>query len=124
MEKDSKKDIKTMIFLHVLLAVYSLAAVCSKIASGSSFLSGKFIIFYGLLLVILFGYAVAWQQVLKRIPLITAFANKAVTVIWGLLWGLILFDEGITVPKVIGSVVIIAGIITVVKSDEVKSDAE
>lgn len=114
---ETKKDIKTMIFLHLLLAFYSLAAVCSKVASGSSFLSPKFIVFYGALLFILFGYAIAWQQILKRIPLITAFANKAVTVIWGLLWGLVLFDEDISIMKIVGSVVITMGVITVVKSD-------
>ena len=114
---ETQKDIKTMIFLHLLLAFYSLAAVCSKIASGSSFLSPKFIVLYGALLFILFGYAIAWQQILKRIPLITAFANKAVTVIWGLLWGLILFDEDISIMKIVGSVVITMGVITVVKSD-------
>ena len=33
-------------------------------------------------------YAVGWQQVIKHLPLTTAYANKAVTVVWGILLGL------------------------------------
>ena len=63
-------------------------------------------------------YAILWQQILKKIPLITAYANKAVTVIWGLIWGMIIFNETIIVQKLVGAVVIVAGIVMVVKSDE------
>ena len=38
-------------------------------------------------------YAIGWQQVIKRMPLTTAYANKAVTLVWGLVWGLLLFHE-------------------------------
>ena len=116
-KRNTKEKIKSLIFLHVILAFYSLAAVCSKLASGAEFLSFNFILFYGLLLLILFGYAIAWQQILKRLPLVTAFANKAITVIWGLIWGFVIFGEGFTVPKLIGSAVIISGVVLVVKSD-------
>lgn len=51
-------------------------------------------------------------------PLTTAFANKAVTIIWGMLWGVLIFRESITPAMIIGSVVIIAGIWLVVTSDE------
>ena len=50
-------------------------------------------------------------------PLISAYANKGVTVIWGLLWGYMIFDEAITVRKVLGAAVIIGGIILIVTAD-------
>lgn len=78
----------------------------------------KFIIFYGIVLVILFGYALVWQQLLKKLPLVTAYANKAVTVIWGLLWGTIIFKEKITLFNILGAALIILGIYVVVKADE------
>lgn len=56
-------------------------------------------------------YAIGWQQIIKRIPLTLAFANKSVTVIWGLIWGVVFYHEQITTCKVIGAILIINGII-------------
>ena len=63
-------------------------------------------------MILLLGiYAVIWQQVLKHLPLVFAYANKAVTVIWGLLWGYLIFSEEVTPNKVLGAVIVIAGIV-------------
>lgn len=112
-----KEKIKPYIYLHGLLFIYSLGAVCSKMAGKAEFLSVPFFLFYGLVLVDLFVYAIVWQQILKMLPLVTAYANKAITVIWGLLWGMIIFKETITIWNLIGAVVIIIGIYMVVKAD-------
>ena len=52
-----------------------------------------------------------WQQVLKRLDLSVAFANKGITIIWGILWGILLFGEKITFGMVIGAIIVIAGIV-------------
>lgn len=114
----SKISIKNLIFLHILLFFYSLASVCSKMAASYDFLTKGFIVYYGLVLVILAVYALLWQQILKRMPLTVAFANKAVVIIWGIVWGMVLFGESLTPGMVVGSVVIIAGIVLVVSDDE------
>lgn len=95
----------------MLLAVYSFSTVCSKMASGYAFLSRGFIIFYALLICLLGVYAVFWQQIIKKLPLTLAFANKAVTVIWGMIWGFLIFHERLSIGKFIGAAVIIAGIV-------------
>ena len=118
MKKLNKEKIMPFVQLHILLFLFSLGSVCSKIAGQAEFLSMKFIFFYGLVLVILFGYALVWQQILKKLPLVTAYANKAVTVIWGLLWGTIIFKEQITIWNILGATIIIFGIYMVVSSDE------
>ena len=118
MKKLNKEKIMPFVQLHILLFLFSLGSVCSKIAGQAEFLSMKFIVFYGLVLVILFGYALVWQQILKKLPLVTAYANKAVTVIWGLLWGTIIFKEQITIWNILGAAIIIFGIYMVVSSDE------
>src|SRR5574344_1071401 len=112
----TKKHIiaKNYLFLHALLLLYSFGAICSKLAAGEAFLSVRFCIFYGLVLGNLFIYAILWQQILKRLPLTTAFANKAITIVWGLLWGKLFFGEKITLPKLLGSLVIFVGICLVV----------
>ena len=63
-------------------------------------------------MILLLGiYAIGWQQIIKRIPLTLAFANKSVTVIWGLIWGAIFYHEQITIGKVVGAMLIISGIV-------------
>lgn len=104
---------KTRIFvsLHILLALYSLSSVLSKLASNMRLLSIRFCLCYGGIIALLGVYALAWQQIIKRIPLTTAFANKAVTVVWGLVWGLLIFHEAITPGKLAGAVLVMTGVI-------------
>lgn len=117
MNEMQKEKIKSLVYLHILLFVYSLGAVCSKMAGKLPFLSFSFICLYGLVLLDLFVYAIVWQQLLKRLPLVTAYANKAVTVIWGLLWGMLIFKETLSIWNILGAIVIIIGIYLVVRAD-------
>ncbi len=112
-----KSDIKYIIILHIFLGIYSLTGVASKFAAAEDFLSFKFILFYGLVLFGLFIYAIGWQQIIKHMPLISAYANRGVTVIWGIVWGYFIFSEEITVRKLIGAAIIICGIVFIVTAD-------
>lgn len=118
-----KTSPKMYLALHLLIMLFSLSSVCSKLASKQPFLSFKFCLFYGLVLVILALYALCWQQIIKRMPLTAAYANKAVTVVWGLVWGLLIFNENITAGKVFGCIVIIAGVLLFAFSDEEPKEA-
>lgn len=113
-----KKEVKVIIVLQIILFMYSLFGICSKFAAQQEFLSFKFILFYGIVLVNLAVYAVCWQQIIKRLPLVTAYANKAVTVIWGLVWGVVFFREQIAPAQIIGAIIIIIGIVLVVTEKE------
>lgn len=114
---ENKIYIKDYMFLHATLLVYSLGGIFSKIASSKEFMSFQFIIYYGLVLLTLVVYALLWQQVLKRFPLTKAFANKAIVIAWGMLWGIIFFQDNINLNKIFGSFIIMLGIIMVVSSD-------
>ena len=109
---------KLFLLLHISLLFSSLSGVCSKMAENQEFLSIPFFFYYGLVLVIMFGYAIAWQQILKRMPLTVAYANKPVSLIWGMVWGTLIFKEGITWKMILGAVIIFAGICLVVSEDE------
>lgn len=113
-----KKNIKWFIFLHIIIAIFSTSGICSKLASGYDPLTKNWIFFYGIVICILGFYAIAWQQVLKHLPLIATYANKAVTTIWGMIWGATLFAEKITVQRVIGALIVIVGVYLVVAGDE------
>lgn len=106
-----KNKAKTFILLHLMLMVYSLSGVCSKMASKQKFLSFKFCLFYGCIILLLGFYAIAWQQIIKRLALTTAFANKAVTIVWGIIWGIIFFQEKVSVNQIIGAVIVIVGVV-------------
>ena len=103
--------IKTLFALHMLLMVYSTSGTLSKLAAGVDFLSIEFCIYYGGVLLLLGFYAIGWQQILKRLSLTTAFSNKAVTIVWGIIWGALFFFEPITLPKAVGALLIIAGVV-------------
>lgn len=116
-EKNVTK-IKGFALLHSILLVYSLGCIFSKLASKEEFLSSKFIVFYAIVLLIMAFYAIMWQQVLKQMNLVTAYANKAVTVIWGLIWGAVIFKESISVFNIMGTMIIILGVYFVVTGEE------
>ncbi len=106
-----KTNILAYIIMHIAFLLYSFYTVTGKIAAKYDFLSFHFCLFYCVLIAILFVYAILWQQVLKVIPLSFATANKAATIVWGMLWSFLFFKEEITLKKILGAGVIIAGII-------------
>ena len=112
------KNTKTILALNVLLMFFSLGGIFSKLASKQSFLSLKFILCYGSLLFIMFVYAIGWQQIIKRLPLTMAYANRAVTIVWGIIWGLLFFNEKLNLGKIIGAVIVIAGVLLYVTESE------
>lgn len=104
--------------LHMLLIFYSFSGVLSKLASKEAFLSPMFILIYAGEIFVLFVYAIVWQQILKHIPLTVAFCNKSVSMIWSMLWGVILFQETITVTMLIGAAIVLVGVFLVVTANE------
>ena len=94
-------------------AVLQVAIVMSKMAAGESFLSFRFMLFYGLEIVILGVYAIVWQQIIKRMQLSIAYCNKSITLLWSLVWSVVIFSEAITIKNIIGVLVVILGIVII-----------
>lgn len=113
----SKGRLRILLVLHILLAVYSTSGIFSKLAAGEPFLSTRFCLYYGAIIVLLGIYAIGWQQIIKRIPLTAAFANKAVTVIWGLIWSALIFHESVTLGKLVGVILVVSGVVLFAKAD-------
>ena len=111
-------NLKNYILLHVLLMVYSISGILSKLAAKVVFMSIPFILLYLGIVFLLGIYAIFWQQIIKALPLTIAYANKAVSVIWGLVWEILFFHEKLTLGKLIGICLIVTGIILFCKSDE------
>lgn len=109
--------VKTLFALHLLLMVYSVTGILSKLAAGVDFLSWQFVALYAGVLALLGAYAIGWQQILKRMPLTSAFSNKAVTIVWGIIWGFLFFHEPLTAGKAVGAVLIVAGVVLFAHAD-------
>lgn len=107
-----------LLLLHISLFFSSLSGVCSKMAANQKFLSLSFFFYYGLVLAIMFAYAIVWQQILKRMPLTVAYANKPVALVWGMIFGSVFFAEKVTLLMVLGAGIIFAGIFLVVSENE------
>lgn len=96
--------------LHLSLVLNSVIGTFSKLAGRARPWSGKWILYFFLVFFCMALFALAWQQILKHMSLTFAFTNKPVTIIWGLLWGAVVFGEPVTANMIIGSLVILAGV--------------
>ena len=119
--KDQKKkcQVKDILMLQIVFFIYSINSVVAKFASAQEPFSLNFILLYGLELCVLGVYAILWQQLIKRMELSVAYSNKAVVLLWAMVFGALLFKEQITLTKVAGILLVIVGIV-VLNSEEVK----
>lgn len=104
------RNLKHFGFLHIILFFYSLVGIFSKSASQHNFLSPDYIKNYLGVIIIMGVYAVLWQQILKIIPLTTAYSHRAIITVWGVMWGIFVFHEKIRAGMIIGIILIIIGI--------------
>ena len=112
-----KVDKKVFLALHLLLLLFAGTTVLSKLAAGENFLSLRFCLFFGGEFVLLGIYALGWQQILKRLPLTVAYTNKAVTLVWSMVFGVLLFHERIQLKQILGCALAVAGVLLFVKAD-------
>ena len=100
---------KLILALQLVVMLYTLSSVAAKMASGQAFLSLPFIVYYGVEILILGFYAIAWQQIIKRCDLSAAYANRSMAILWSLVWTVIFFHEALPVKNIIGVLIVLAG---------------
>ena len=113
-----KISLKTVLALQLVVMIYTLSGVAAKLASGQEALSMKFLLFYGIEIMILGIYAIAWQQIIKRCELSVAYANRSMAILWSLVWTVLFFHEALTIKNVIGVIIVFAGTMIVNSDDE------
>lgn len=110
-------SIKNIIILQAIIAIYCFSTVAAKFAAGQEFLSLGFIIIYGIEIAILGLYAVLWQQIIKKVDISVAYANRSMGLLWLVVYAILFFHEDISIKNVIGVIIVMAGTI-IVNSDE------
>lgn len=119
-----KVNIKDILILQLAVVLFSGASVMSKFASGEDFLSIGFILFMGIEVVILGLYAILWQQLLKRFDLSIAYANKAMVLLWYMVWAMIIFKEQVGIKNYIGVAIVIVGILFINRPEKLEAGSE
>ena len=108
-----KNTVFDIFLMYVSFFVYSLSSIFSKIASKQDFLSMKYILCFAVIILILGIYAVLWQQILKKIELSVAMANKPIVLVLTLIWAKLFFNEEISIKVLIGIFLIFSGIVII-----------
>lgn len=106
-----------LLILQGAVCLYTLSGIAAKYASNYEFLSFGFIVCYGLEILVLGIYALIWQQIIKRVDISVAYANRSMAIFWSMLWAFLLFKEQITLQNLIGVALIFVGT-WVVNSDD------
>lgn len=109
-------SVKWLIILQAVVVIYTTAGIFAKLAAAQPFMSLGFVLLYGAEIGVLGVYALLWQQVIKRVDLSIAYANRAIALIWSMLWAFFLFGEEITPKNMIGVVIVVIGTM-IVNSD-------
>lgn len=86
---------KDYIQLHLNILLFSLTSVFSKAASvqlNRGGIKNPLLYVFLFLMVANCGiYAIAWQKVIKKFSLSTAYANRSVYLIWSQIWAVLIF---------------------------------
>ena len=102
-----------ILLLQAVVLLYTTAGIFAKLASAHALLSLPFLLLFGAEFAVLALYAVLWQQLIKRIDLSFAYANRATAIVWSMLWAAVIFHEALTVQNFIGVGIVLAGTVLV-----------
>lgn len=110
MEAERKKvQWKEIAVLQFAVMIYTLSSVAAKQAALYNALSWPFLVWCGIEILILGVYAIIWQQLIKKIDLSIAYANRSMAILWSVIWAVIFFKETITIQNMIGVIIVLAG---------------
>lgn len=112
-----------ILLLQLVVGIYSVNTVIAKLVSGQKVFSPAFIGLLFLEVCVLGVYALLWQQLIKHFELSVAYANKAMGLIWSLIWSIVLFHEGVKWNQLLGIVLVMIGIICM-NGEEKKTEKE
>lgn len=96
--------------------IYACTCIFTKMASQQEMLSLPYLLWIAGAVGVMGVYAILWQQVISRMMLSTAYMFKGTSLIFVLLISALLFGETITANNLIGSAIIVLGIVLYAKA--------
>lgn len=111
--------VKSIVFGIIIYCLFSLSSVFMKFASSQTNLIYKGL-YYCISIGMLGIFSILWQKLLNKLNLTKAYFFKSTTIIWGLIYGALIFKEKISLYMIIGVIISLIGIIIVLgeKNDE------
>lgn len=110
------KSFKTYLALIGVNLVYACTSIFTKMASQQEPMSFPYLLWIAGAVGVMGVYAMLWQQVISRMSLSTAYMFKGTSLIFVLLISALLFGETITINNLIGSAIIVLGIVLYAKA--------
>ena len=111
------EKVKIYVQLHLNILLFSLTGIFSKLAAieyDENGLHSKLLYIFILLMILNCAfYAIAWQKVIKKLPLSTAYANRSVYLIWSQVWAVFIFHENLSMFNIIGMLIVFCGVLVV-----------
>lgn len=116
---------KDIVILQLIIMIYTFSSICAKLASGQETIF-RLLLFTGLEFLCLAVYAVLWQQAIKKFDLSVAYANRAMVLLWSMIWAVLVFHDTITLKNILGVGLVIAGtfVINTEKDASMQKEAE
>ena len=99
---------KDILILQLIIMIYTFSSICAKLASGQETIL-RLLLFTGLEFLCLAVYAILWQQAIKKFDLSVAYANRAMVLLWSMIWAVLVFHDTITLKNILGVALVIAG---------------
>ena len=114
---------KDILILQLIIMIYTFSGICAKLASGQETLF-RLLLFTGLEFLCLAVYAILWQQAIKKFDLSVAYANRAMVLLWSMIWAVLVFHDTITLKNILGVALVIAGtfVINTEKNQELPTE--
>lgn len=109
---------KHVLALLLIYLLYAFEPVAAELTSHQDMLSWQFWLGLGAVIGILGLYAICWQQILKHVDLSVAYMFKGTSLIFVLMLSFLIMGEHITMWNIIGSVVIVIGLVVFAKDDK------
>lgn len=109
--------IKSVVFGTIIYCIFSLSSVFMKFASLQSNLFNKFLLF-GVSIGILGVFSILWQKLLNKLNLNKAYLFKGTTLIWGLVYGVLIFGEKVSINMIIGVIIALIGIVIILGEEK------
>ncbi len=124
-ETQKRITMKDIVILQLIIMIYTFSSICAKLASGQETIF-RLLLFTGLEFLCLAVYAVLWQQAIKKFDLSVAYANRAMVLLWSMIWAVLVFHDTITLKNILGVGLVIAGtfVINTEKDASMQKEAE
>lgn len=112
---------KKYLYLHLCILLFSMTEVFGKFAANEYKVNGlhspKVFLLIAAMLFVCVMYAFCWQKIIKHFELHTAYANRAMYLVWSQIWAFAIFSEHITLRNIVGMLIVMTGVILVSTGD-------